>query len=284
MTTESERRRGLRQSICLPVKILFLGHRATHSPASSSMRAAAVAPSSASIPVAARAASSPSPAETAKPEASPSVVEDTPLHALAIDASAQGLQIEVSGLAVRRLREAPDMMPRLEVRFSHDGLRPYGARVGRVRWSRQEGRAIWRVGLHLDTPLEPETLQAILAIGQPRRPTGRFFRDVLCVAIAAAITSVLWLRAYWSESEAREGAQVARLAAEGAGERARDDALACLAERATEPQRGDGPRGSAIPTVAPGDSTDAGRRAEIARVIERVFYGVDGGSDRPDPD
>jgi hypothetical protein len=284
MTTESERRRGLRQPVCLPVKILFLGHRAAHGSASTSMRAAPVAPSSARMPVAARAASSSSPAETAKPEASPSVVEDTPLHAVAIDASAQGFQIEISGLAVRRLREDPDMMPRLEVRFSHDGLRPYGARIGRVRWSRQEGRAIWRVGLHLDTPLEPETLQAILAIGQPGKMTGRFFRDMVCGAIAAAIASVLWLRAYWSESEAHEVAQAARLAAEGAVERARDDALACRAERAAEPQVGDAARGGAIPTVAPGDLADAGRRDEIARVIERAFYGVDGGSDRPDAD
>ena len=138
--------------------------------------------------------------------------------------------------------------------------------------------------MHLDTPLEPETLQAILAIGQPRRVTGRFSRDMVCAAIAAAITSVLWLRAYWSESEAHEGSQAARLAAEAAVERARDDGLACLAERAAEPQRGDGSRGGAIPTVATGGLADAGRREEIARVIERVFYGVDGGSDRPDAD
>jgi len=267
---DSERREGLRQPVCLPMKILFLSHPvAPGSPRSSSMKAAPVSSSDPTRggPV--------------------SVPEETPHHALALDVSPRGFQLEVSGLAGRRFREDPEMLPRLEVHFAHRELHEHGAFVGRVRWARHEGRSGWRLGLLLDAPLTEEALREILWFGQPRPAKGRLARDVLCVVLAAAAASALWFSAYLAESSARKRAVLQQLTAE-------DEALGCKADRAAEQARqgeslidpGASPDLRADPgrpastADAASNSMDAApaRREDLLRgLVERAFRGGDAG-------
>jgi hypothetical protein len=273
-TRDAERRQGLRQPVCLPVKVLFLGHRSVHPPTPDSARKA--------------------------PHAVP---EETPLHALAIDVSPQGFQIEVSGLAGRRFREDPEMLPRLELRFSHDELKRYGPCVGRVRWSRQDGHGGWRLGLLLDAALGDDLLQAILRAGQPREAKGRVGRDALCALIAAAGVSALWLPAYLSESSGRERAVIQQLTAEDLTDRARGDVLSCMADRAADQAArrvlvqdagasAPGPLAAmdaaspAVDANATREVADGGGRGEelVRGMLERAFKEIDAGGARTSDD
>jgi hypothetical protein len=277
MTTGgSERRQGLRQAICLPVKILFLSHRgAPGGLHSTSMKAAAPANQpSASMKVAPISTGDP-----AKGEPAPAP-EEIPLHALALDVSPLGCQLELSGVAGRRFREDADMLPRLELRFVHEELRRYGAHAGRVRWSHTEGRGGWRVGLQLDAAFSEEELGEILWLGQPRPRPGRMGRDALVAVLVASAATALWYPFYRAEASEHERVAAQRQTSE-------DQLLACIAARTAEPPAHAEPIAAAASagnrvdppvTMHPTDAASPTTGEDLVRgLVERAFR-ADGGT------
>jgi hypothetical protein len=306
---QERRQGGERRPICLPVKIVFLGQRlAPGGRLSTSMKAAPVARGSASFPIAGRVGSNPPSAPSEPPRSdAPPALEELPLHALAVDVSPNGIQIEVSGSAGRRFREDDEMQPRLEVRFLNEELREHSPRPGRVRWSHQDGRQALRLGLQFEIPLGPDALQAVLWAGQSHPPQRRWLRDCIVGLVSVAVASVAWHQAYRSESTARERALADSVASDNAAEQARSEALACATERAAErterrpaerveartlerpeARAAERPEGvvdagasASVPARDAGDATPVHHEELVRKLVEHAFRQVDGGPDAP---
>lgn len=273
----SERREIVRHAICLPVKILFLGTRPVAGHAmegavvSSRPSGSASFPPSVGVKVAAAAASTariPAAGAHGAPESSKgrAVHLDThPYYALALDVSSEGLLVEVSGVATRRFVEDADMLPKVEVLFCTPELAAHGPLFGHVRWSRQSGQGFWRLGMKLDARLTPLVLQHVLDVGQNKpKSDGRIVRDVVCVAVTAALSLGLAYQRSSIESEARRHLIDVQTETEGSVERAQQELSACRAERATEPAR--------MPVVA---------GAMDASVVDAARFEIDAGASTP---
>jgi hypothetical protein len=278
-TDNSERRQQPRRQICLPVRIVFLGQRsAVGARPSASFRAADVAPASGGFPVAARVESAPASSEPAKP-APPSSAEEVQHHALAIDVSTFGLQIDVSVHAARRFREDSEMLPRIEVRFVNEELRQYGPRASRVRWSSLHGREGLRFGVQFDAPLGADALRTIVRAGQPDPQQGRSLRYGVVGVVPAVLASALWYQAYRSESAVHE--QALSQATDSA-ERARAELTACSAQRAAE--RPQAPvDGGVDPPVSARQVVDAALPGEdlVRSLVARAFQQPDAAGETP---
>lgn len=263
----SERREIVRHAVCLPVRILFVGARpagaASEGAASVARMPASLSRSSTSIPIAPTSGSvariaagaphrasdsnrAPPPSDASTPpfpkstrlasatsEPPKARAEAHPYHALALDVSAEGLLVEVSGVATRRFIEDSEMLPKIEVAFCTPELATHGSVSAHVRWSRPSGQGLWRLGLKLDARLTPLALQHLIDVGQGRRAEPRRVgRDVALVAATAAICGGLWLSTSSTELDARRRCVDAQADTERSLDRSQQELTACRTERA----------------------------------------------------